>query len=179
MIEEFSVLPWHKGKWFCPIWANQWQQVFPDTIFKPLRPTLTLLVCSTKPWLEGGERERLFVFVTWIKSLYVYGMLEGLLFMHYPSMRAIDGRLNSQGQWSNCHKIEYTRTSDILQTLYRLLWKQEHTVEVGGVAALSMSFYDSVVFRSCRGSCVPNNVRTNTAKTQKRRRKTQSCIVGL
>ena len=103
MIEEFSVLPWHKGKWFCPIWANQWQQVFPDTIFKPLRPTLTLLVCSTKPWLEGGERERLFVFVTWIKSLYVYGMLEGLLFMHYPSMRAIDGRLNSQGQWSNCH----------------------------------------------------------------------------
>ena len=37
--------------------------------------------------------------------VYVYCMLEGLLFMHYPSMRAIDGQLNRQGQWSNCHSV--------------------------------------------------------------------------
>ena len=49
----FSVLLWHKEKWFGPNWANQWQQVFPDTIFKHLSPTATLLVCSTEPWWEG------------------------------------------------------------------------------------------------------------------------------
>ena len=102
MIEEFSVLLCLKGKWFCPIWANQWQQVVPDTIFKALSPTLTRLVCSTEPWWEG---EIVCEFVTWMKSLYVYCMLEGLLFMHYPSMCAIDGQLNRLGQWSNCQSI--------------------------------------------------------------------------
>ena len=31
-------------------------------------------------------------------------MLEGLLFIHYPSMRTIDRQLNRRGQWSNCHR---------------------------------------------------------------------------
>ena len=148
----FSVLLWHKGKWFCPIWANQWQQVFPDTIFKPLRPTLTLLVCSTKPWLEGGERERLFVFVTWIKSLYVYGMLEGLLFMHYPSMRAIDGRLNSQGQSSNCHRLPVNIRGVTIHVFVpnrhgtgTLVWLQRWTaVRKCGVHSVN-SYSDSVI----------------------------------
>ena len=89
-----SVLLWHKGKWFGPNWANKWQQVFPDTIFTALSPTLTLLVCSTEPWWEGE-------IVCRLNKEFDYTLCLVFLFLHYLSMRALDRQL--KGQWSNCH----------------------------------------------------------------------------